>query len=116
MITDSESFEIVSKALEFLIEAHERSVGGRAQEIRAVLLQAHSGEKGERSVPGRTRSARFAQGACTVSPPWWSSTLKLMTVSQRVLGARRTLVRSSLVRGTVIMIVQPSSNRAHRNP
>jgi hypothetical protein len=41
---------------EFLLEAHERSVRG-AQEIQAVLLQAHRGEKGERSVPGRTRRA-----------------------------------------------------------
>ena len=67
-------------------------------------------------MPGRTRSARFAQGVCTVSPPWWSSTPKLMTVSQRGLGARRTLVRSSVERGIVIMVVQPSSNRAHKSP
>ena len=35
-------------------------------------------------------AARFAQGACKVSRPWWSSTLKLATVSQRGLGAWRT--------------------------
>jgi hypothetical protein len=34
------------EALEFLLEAHNRGVGGRAQEIRAMLLQAHGGEKG----------------------------------------------------------------------
>src|SRR5215208_4784268 len=57
----------------------------------------------ERSVPGRTRRARAAQGACTVSGPWWSSTAKLATVSHSGLGAMRTLVRSSVERGIVII-------------
>jgi hypothetical protein len=34
------------QALEFLLEVPNRGVRGRAQEIRAVLLQAHSGQKG----------------------------------------------------------------------
>src|SRR5215207_4189816 len=71
--------------------------------------------RGERSVPGRTRRVRVDQGACTVSHPWWSSTPKLVTVSQRALGARRTLVRSSVQRGIVIMVEQPSSNNTHNS-
>jgi hypothetical protein len=67
-------------------------------------------------VPGRTRRARLAQGACTVSRPWWRSTPKLVTVSHSGLGTRRTLVRSSVERGMVIMVVQPSSNSAHSSP
>ena len=45
--------------------------------------------------------------------PWRRSTLKLMTVSQRGLGAMRTLVRSSMEKGIVIMVVQPSNNSTH---
>ena len=44
-----------------------------------------------------------AQGACIVSPLWWSSTAKLVTVSQSGLGARRSLVRTSVDRGMVII-------------
>src|SRR5215204_2795442 len=39
-----------------------------------------------------------------------------MTVSHSGLGARRTLVRSSVERGIVIMTVQPSSNSTHNSP
>ena len=43
---------------------------------------------------------------------WWSSTPKLVTVSHSGLGTRRTLVRSSVERWIVIMIVQSSCNKA----
>jgi hypothetical protein len=40
----------------------------------------------------------------------------LVTVSHSGLGARRTLIRSSVERGMVIMVVQPSSNSTHSSP
>jgi hypothetical protein len=70
----------------------------------------------DRSVPGTTRRVRVTHDACTVSVPWCSSTAKLATVSYSGLGAMRTLVRSSVVRGIVIMAVQPSSNSTHSRP
>jgi hypothetical protein len=60
------------------------------QKAMTNLRRYIAARRSERSVPGRTRRARLAQGACKVSRPWWSSTLKLATVSQRGLGARRT--------------------------
>ena len=57
------------QALEFLIEGSNRGVGGGLRKSGSAL-QAHRGEKGERSVPGSTRRARVAQGACTVSRLW----------------------------------------------
>ena len=86
------------------------------QKAMTNLRRYIEARRGERSVPGRTRRARLAQGACKVSRPWWSSTLRLATVSQRGLGARRTLVRSSVERGMVLMVVQPSSNSTHTSP
>ena len=41
---------------------------------------------------------------------------KLVTVSHSGLGARRTLVRSSVERGMVIMVVLPLSNSTHSSP
>src|SRR5918993_1562183 len=70
----------------------------------------------ESSVPGKPRLARAAHGACGVSRPWCKSTPKLWTVSHSGLGARRTLVRSSVERGIVIMDLRPSGNCAHINP
>jgi hypothetical protein len=84
------------ETFELLPEGSERDVGWRGQEVRAAA-----------------RRARVAQGACTVSRPWWSKTPKPVTVSQRGLEARRTLVRSSVERGIVIMVVQPLSNCTH---
>src|SRR5215212_4617942 len=83
-------------------EAAEASGGGvrKSGQRPATHIAASSAE---RSVPGRTRRARAAQGACTVSGPWWSSTAKLATVSHNGLGAMRTLVRSSVERGIVII-------------
>ena len=72
--------------------------------------------RGERSVPGRTRRAWVTQGACIVWRSRCSSTPKLVTVSHSGLGARRTLVRSSVERGMVLMVVQPSSNSTHTSP
>lgn len=60
------------------------------QKAMTNLRRYIAARRSERSVPGRTHRARLAQGACKVSRPWWSSTLKLATVSQRGLGARRT--------------------------
>jgi hypothetical protein len=54
-------------------------------------------------VPGRTRRARVAQDACSVWRSGYISTQRLKPVSQRELGAMRTLVRSSVVRGMVII-------------
>jgi hypothetical protein len=69
----------------------------------------------ERSVPGTIRRVRVAHGACIVWRSWWRSTPKLATVSQSGLGAGRTLVRSSVERGMVIMVVLPLSNNAHNS-
>jgi hypothetical protein len=44
-----------------------------------------------RSVPGRTRRVRVAQGAYIVWRPWCTSTAKLVTVSQSGLGGDANL-------------------------
>jgi hypothetical protein len=51
------------KALKFLIEAHERSVGGGLRKSGQCFSRHIAARRGERSVPGRTRRVRVAQGA-----------------------------------------------------
>jgi hypothetical protein len=76
------------------------------------VVEDRRDKRSERSVPGRTHLVRVTQGACTVWRPWCSSTPKLVTVSQSGLGARRTMVRSSVERGMVIMVVLSSGKLA----
>jgi len=81
---------------------HNVGVGRGAKEVRAVLLQAHSGEQrgevGARQGPPRAGGPGRVHGVASVV----EQDPKLLTVFHRGLGARRTFARSSVERGIVI--------------
>ena len=80
------------QAFELLPEGLAAETSGGGSEKSGQCFSRHiAATRGERSVPGRTRRARVAHGACTVSGPWCSSTAKLATVSQRGLGGEANL-------------------------
>src|SRR3712207_5522931 len=90
--------------------------GGGVRQSGQCFSKHIAASRGERSVPARTRRVRVTHGACTVSRPPCSSTAKLVIVSHSGLGERRTLVRSSVERGIVIMDARPWGNNACSTP